>query len=786
MTMSLTKKGVFFMSRFTLHTILILLMLTLTLPPGTPLAAQEPVSDSRIFLPVVQRTPAQATSTPVSAIAAGGGYTCALTAAGDVKCWGANYHGQLGDGSTQRRLTPVDVMGLDGQVVALSAMLHTCAITTDNRALCWGRNDDGEVGDGTTITRTLPVAVTGLDADIVAIAPGIFYTCALTAAGGVKCWGDNRYGQLGDSTTENRLSPVDVVGLTDVVAIATDELHTCALTATGSVKCWGGNDYGQLGNGVTGGRQLTPVDVVGLEAGVTAIALGYGHSCALTIGGGVKCWGMNWFGQIGAGKPAAGNYDLPTNVLGLGSGVRAIDATTMHTCALTEAGGVKCWGANSGGLLGEGTTESDVGLPVDIVGLTSGVTALTLGGGHNCVLMADGGVKCWGGNAAGALGNGTAAHYMTPIDVIGLASNISDVVTGASHTCALTEAGSVKCWGWNSFGQLGNGASGTNSPVPVDVVGLSSGVAALSISSTLHTCALTNAGGVKCWGRNQAGQLGDGTTEQRTTPVDVVGLASGVTAVVAGGSHTCALTSAGGVKCWGNNYSGQLGFENDGSNPMRIYSNPVDVPGLTSGVSAIAVGDSHTCAVTAAGGVKCWGANGNHQLGAPPWISSSSTPVDVEGLSSRVIGIAAAGAYNCVLTESGGAKCWGGISGDGGEWNRWTPFDVTGLTSGVKLIAAGGHVCVLTTSGSIKCWGSNQYGQFGNGDYDTYTLIPVDGADMGNTITSLAAGGAHTCGVTTTGGVKCWGNGWNGQLGHGSLGPHPTPVDVIGLRAAVD
>jgi alpha-tubulin suppressor-like RCC1 family protein len=204
------------MNRFTLHTILILLMLTLALPPGAPLAAQEPVSDSWIFLPLVQRAPAQATSTPVSAIAAGGGYTCALTATGGVKCWGENNHGQLGDGSTQRRLTPVDVVGLDGQVVAISAMLHTCALTIDKRALCWGRNDDGEVGDDTTITRTLPVAVSGLDADIVAIAPGIFYTCALTAAGGVKCWGDNRYGQLGDGTTENRLSPVDVMGLTNL------------------------------------------------------------------------------------------------------------------------------------------------------------------------------------------------------------------------------------------------------------------------------------------------------------------------------------------------------------------------------------------------------------------------------------------------------------------------------------------------------------------------------------------------------------------------------------------
>jgi alpha-tubulin suppressor-like RCC1 family protein len=189
---------------------------------------------------------------------------------------------------------------------------------------------------------------------------------------------------------------------------------------------------------------------------------------------------------------------------------------------------------------------------------------------HTCVLMSIGGVKCWGNNWYGQLGDGSTTHRDTVVDVLDLESDVSAVSAGGEHTCALMSTGGAKCWGNNEFGQLGD-SSTTNRTTPVDVSGLSSGISEISAGRS-STCALMSTGGAKCWGYNYYGQLGDGTTTDRTTPVDVSGLSSGVAAISVGGLYSCALMSTGGVKCWGYNYYGQLG---DGTTTDR--TTPVDV-----------------------------------------------------------------------------------------------------------------------------------------------------------------------------------------------------------------
>ncbi len=354
------------------------------------------------------------------------------------------------------------------------------------------------------------------------------------------------------------------------------------------------------------------------SARATAIAAGAWHTCALTAGGGAVCWG----------------YNQPSAVSGLAGGVAAIAAGGYHTCALTSAGGVKCWGWNDHGQLGNGQqgcgdVHCSSPIPVAVSGLASGVAATAAGGYHTCALTSAGGVKCWGDNEFGQLGDGTTTDRHTPVAVSGLASGVVAIAAGFDHTCALTSAGGVVCWGYNAYGQLGDGTRTIWRLTPVAVSGLASGVAAIAAGG-LHSCALTSAGGVVCWGYNGGGQLGDGTTTDRYTPVAVSGLASGVAAIAAGGVHTCALTSAGGVKCWGSNGWGQLG---DGTTTERHA--PVAVTGLASGVAAIAAGYLHSCALTSAGAVKCWGENASGQLGDGTTIDSH-TPVGVIGFGGSL------------------------------------------------------------------------------------------------------------------------------------------------------
>ena len=281
---------------------------------------------------------------------------------------------------------------------------------------------------------------------------------------------------------------------------------------------------------------------------MTAISAGALHSCALTTAGGVKCWGANYGGALGDGT--ADRHYGPVDVSGLGSGVSAVAAGYDSSCALLDTGGVKCWGTNEWGRLGDGTT-TDRWTPVDVIGLSSGMTAIAAGSLFNCALTAAGGVKCWG------YGFGPA-----PADVSGLSNGVVAIAV-KGPVCALTSAGRVKCL--------------DSSGAAVDVPGLSAGVTAIATNDG-HGCALTSHGAVKCWGSNDHGQLGDGTTTDRTTPVGVSGLASGVVAIAAGGFFSCAVTRAGGVKCWGWNTTGELG---DGTTHQRLK--PVDVVGTGPG-----------------------------------------------------------------------------------------------------------------------------------------------------------------------------------------------------------
>lgn len=350
--------------------------------------------------------------------------------------------------------------------------------------------------------------------------------------------------------------------------------------------------------------------------------------------------------------------------------VRELSAGQKHTCAITDVGAVKCWGDNTYGQLGDNSTTPRL-LPVDVAGLSAGVDRIAAGGNHTCAVTS-GAVKCWGFNSVGQLGTNSTTTRLTPGSVVGLSSGVASIAAGPSYTCAVTTSGGAKCWGYNGYGQLGDNST-TKRLTPVDVVGLASGVAIISAGNN-HTCAVTTAGAAKCWGQNTYGQLGNNNKTDRLTPGDVVGLTAGVASITTGFQHTCAVTTSGGAKCWGRNSNLQLG---DSSAIDRLT--PVNVVGLTSGVSSISAGNYHTCAVTTAGGAKCWGNNFNNELGDNSG-TNRSTPVTVVGLTSGVASLSAGHNHTCVAMTSGAGKCWGynasGQLGDNSTTNRKTPVDV--------------------------------------------------------------------------------------------------------------
>jgi alpha-tubulin suppressor-like RCC1 family protein len=353
--------------------------------------------------------------------------------------------------------------------------LHTCVVTASGGALCWGYNFRGQLGDGTSSNSNVPVAVQGLAANVAQISTGGNHSCALTTDGAALCWGDNTYGQLGDGTTTGSPAPHPVQGLGSGVAqISAGERHTCALTTSGGVLCWGAG--GRLGND-TFGASAIPVPVYGLGSGVVQISAGESHTCAVTATGQALCWGFNDYGQLGV-NPVSYVAFRPEAVSGLSSGVAQISAGAQHTCAVTTGGEALCWGYNYRGQLGDGSNV-DRHAPVTVYGLSSGVAQISAGDWHSCALTTGGGVQCWGiGPHFSVIGNDMILYSRTAVEVSGLGSGIVQVSAGVAHTCALTNAGGVKCWGGGRNGELGNGAF-ANSVTAVDVSGLSSGVSSL-------------------------------------------------------------------------------------------------------------------------------------------------------------------------------------------------------------------------------------------------------------------------------------------------------------------
>jgi alpha-tubulin suppressor-like RCC1 family protein len=609
--------------------------------------------------PPVLRHPSQVTL--------GGSHACAIDDDG-VKCWGSNFNGQ----------TTVPALRNAKQISGGAS--HTCALDDDG-VKCWGSNSSGQT---TVPALRAPIQVSA----------GASHTCALDADG-VKCWGSNFSGQI---TVPALRSPTQLGAGTN---------HSCALDADG-VKCWGSNTSMQ-----------TTVPALNHP---TDLNVGGSHNCVLDDGA-VKCWGLN--GSMQATPPAVRR----PSQLRLGR---------QHSCVIDDTT-VKCWGSN---------LALQTAVPAD----------LELVGRHACVL-ASGAVRCIGDNERGQLGAGNDDDHhvaMSAAQAIALGQGFestSQIASGRASTCALGASGAIKCWGYNAFGQLGLGDARDRGIDPADMgdnlpaVRFDTDAPMTKISlGDNHACAVSSQGDVFCWGRGISGQLGTeattdvGTTSAPTRPHIKAGLT--IRDVALGSDHSCVLTTAGEVYCFGGNDAGQLGLGRAGAigdhpGTMGDAMTPVNLgDGFTA--KTLASGYRHVCALSTDGRVKCWGSNAGGELGLGDTRSRGLLPDDLGAALPAV--------------------------------------DLGHGQVALDLACGGRHCCARMVQNTIKCWGNNAEGQLGLGDVSARGDAPGSMSDAlpfvltppHEAVLSIALTAERTC-ARTDSGLRCWGRNRASELGYGDV-----------------
>ena len=535
-------------------------------------------------------------------VVTGNNHACALSSEGLAYCWGRGVEGQLGSvGFISSSAVPVAVdMGgsLAGKtfIDITSGVHHTCAISSDYKAYCWGYDFDGELGNSSGIVGNVdyPYAVDTSGAlagkTILSIAAGAYHTCAIASDNQAYCWGSDSNGQIGNgATTGDQGSPVAVVtsgvlsGKT-ITSLSSGGNHTCSIASDNLAYCWGVDVNGELGNGATTGDQVNPVavDTSGVLSGKTvmSISAAYAHTCVVSSDYQTYCWGIDSVGQLGNDTSLTSQASPAVVNIGgtlFGKTILSISAGTTHTCVIASDNLPYCWGNDGSGQLGNGATTGDQVSPVavDTSGALSGKTILSISAGdyHTCAIASDNLAYCWGDDGIGQLGNGaTTGDQASPVavDTSGVLSGktIFSVSLGAAHTCAIASDNLAYCWGDDSIGTLGNGATTGDqaSPVAVDTSGVLSGKTVVSLSAgDYHTCAIASDNLAYCWGDDSSGRLGDGpaTGGNQTSPVavDTSGKLSGKTVlnISASAFTACVIASDNQVYCWGNDAYDQLG-----------------------------------------------------------------------------------------------------------------------------------------------------------------------------------------------------------------------------------
>jgi alpha-tubulin suppressor-like RCC1 family protein len=504
-------------------------------------------------------------------------HTCAIRTGGTVWCWGNNTNYRLGDGTITNSSVPVQVKGLTAPATSVGVgNEHACALLDNGRVQCWGRAPNTQAGWG-SVFLSQATAVPGItDATILAV--GEYHACVLLAAGGVKCWGYGAEGAMGTGSTNNQIDPGDVTGLSNVVDLTAGGRTTCAVLADATAKCWGYNNAYQLGDG-TNTNKTVPTAVT-LVTGIRSIALSANHGCAILTDYTVWCWGNNGNSQLGNGTTVSTSSTNLVAVRALNvDNARQLALGTNGSCALLADGSVRCWGLGTSGEVGDGGAAGLTRDTAQVVKGITGATAIGRFGNTSCALIGSA-VRCWGLNTSGQAGDGTTTNALEPVPVTSPAAlpAVASRVTGL-RVASQTDTSVVLQWdpavgnglpitGYEVAYTTDQGANwtvfptGTSTSPTTEITGLAAGQrtafrvrartsaglgrpsfydAAASVSAGVQTgCVRLWSGGVECWGYNNNFQVGDGTTSHRGLPTGVFAIER-ASAVANGNTFTCEL-----------------------------------------------------------------------------------------------------------------------------------------------------------------------------------------------------------------------------------------------------
>jgi alpha-tubulin suppressor-like RCC1 family protein len=707
-----------------------------------------------------------ATTNLPSLVDTGYSHACLVQQDHSLSCWGNNAYGQLGV-PPSGQATPLAVPGISDAKEVTVGTNYTCILTTTGTVECWGSNDAGQLG---TFGGPQTEAPQEIIANVVQVSAGTAHACAVTGDGDVVCWGRDASGQIGDGLNQPTSPPTAVAGISNAKMVSAGTNGTCAVLTSGHIKCWGSNLT--VGNG-TYDPASSPVTVSNIDDAVS-VALSATVACAVLDDGAVSCWGFGNDGQLGVPGSfmMAPYWNAPGATVPAISNATDVVAGDAHFCAVLSNHDLACWGRGYEGQLGNGLSGdfNGVFIPVAPTGV-SGVIAAGAGAASTCGLSDDYELQCWGENPNGQSGSAAKPIEVTPTDVVGVGAGVLDVSAGLSDTCAVLADGSVRCFGDNSEGQLGDGTM--NYGLHPATTPIASGASKIAVGDR-HACALMATGTIQCWGRNTVGPLGIGTPDPSPTPVTVSGITT-ATAIQAGANTTCALLADQTVWCWGQAVDGQIG---NGNTVYEGVLSPEQVSGIST-ATAISMSGDTGCALLSNGDVQCWGRNGSGQVGDGT-NGQSDYPQTVISGSDNAVAIAAGFNSSCAALDTGIVRCWGrndeGALGNGANGSSNTPINGPAFASVTSISGGANHFCAVLGSGAVACWGVNNEGQLGNGTLDN-SNVPTSAAASGGL--SVEAGEHHSCGIFTGGVLKCWGsNAGVGQLGNGYQQYYLSPATV--------